>query len=464
MTRAQIDRLTRRYLEATFEEIEERLALDWSDAGRDAHVFDLNDEAHMLGGMLASGDYGDFTAQAAALLPDAETETQRKLARRLIETKLDATAAEIKAFRGEPLRRPTQGDTSGATEGEPKDSPPVSEAARLYGDQRVQLRAWSPKTEKLHRSIFDALAELLGDPPIGEVTKADMRQLAADLVNLPANVTKKYPGVGLKAAIVATEGKPEVARLEPRSVNKYQQLTRSLFAWALENEIIGSSPATVLKDVKERRATEDRKPFTDADLAAYFAEIDREPERPELYWIARILAYSGMRLNEAAQLKGTDIRMENGVVVFDVNEDDEGKKLKTEASRRLVPVHPELVRMGLLAFAERRKGRHIIDARWRTTPNPERGPVDRLSRLLNRRLREAGVDDKRKTGAHSFRHTVSARLKAASVPEYQIAEILGHENQSITTGRYGSTTEVAGLAKAMELLRLPTIGSGGEKK
>ena len=202
MTRAQIDRLTRRYLEATFEEIEERLALDWSDAGRDAHVFDLNDEAHMLGGMLASGDYGDFTAQAAALLPDAETETQRRLARRLIETKLDATAAEINAFRGEPLRRPTQGDTSGATEGEPKDSPPVSEAARLYGDQRVQLRAWSPKTEKLHRSIFDALAELLGDPPIGEVTKADMRQLAADLVNLPANVTKVFPGVALREALM----------------------------------------------------------------------------------------------------------------------------------------------------------------------------------------------------------------------------------------------------------------------
>jgi integrase len=71
-----------------------------------------------------------------------------------------------------------------------------------------------------------------------------------------------------------------------------------------------------------------------------------------------------------------------------------------------------------------------------------------------RRLRGAGVTDERKT-IHSFRHTVSARLAAASIPEYQIADILGHENESMTTGRYGGGTPPKVKLEALSKLTLP---------
>ncbi|WP_159016600.1 tyrosine-type recombinase/integrase [Cognatiluteimonas profundi] len=451
MTPEQLDELTRRYLAATFAEIEEHMALDWQPAGLDALSFDLNDEAHRLSGLLSLNEWGEFLDTARAMVPRAEDSTHRKLARRLIEAKLEAIKAELGALSGRPLRPLSLG---GPPQAQVKKTPRVSEVGRLYGDERVSLRQWSAKTELQNRTILAVLADLLGDPPIGDVSKDDIRRLGLAIVSLPSNMTKRYRGMTAREVIAATAGDSNVTRLEPRSVNKYQQMARSLFAWATEHDYIAQSPAAILRDVKEGRARDDRHPFSDDDLRAYFAKLDEEPERPELYWIPRIMAYSGMRLGEAAQLTVADLRMERGIWVWDVNEEMDSKKLKTEASRRLVPVHSRLMDIGVRDFVGRCSG-HLLAAEWRTTNNPTRGAVDKLSKLLNRRLRDAGIGDPKKTGAHSFRHTVSARLRDASVPVYQIADILGHEVESITTGRYGRVTDVAQLAKVIQLLVLP---------
>jgi hypothetical protein len=50
---------------------------------------------------------------------------------------------------------------------------------------------------------------------------------------------------------------------------------------------------------------------------------------------------------------------------------------------------------------------------------------------------------------------VPTRLKGLSIPEYQIAEILGHENESMSTGRYGSITDVQSLYEVVSRLSLP---------
>lgn len=458
MSPDQLDEIARRYLAASFDEIEARLALDWDEethgSALDEHRWSLIDEGKRLSALLAHADRGEFLDLARAMLPDAEEETQRKLARRLIEAKLEATEAELDAFYGEPLRTPESLKRPASVPEAPRETPRVSEVARLYGDERMAEGQWSAKTELQNRTILALLADLLGDPQIGLVTKDDIRQLGHVIVKLPSNMGKKYPGMSPREILRATDGK-DVPRLAPRSVNKYRQMTRSLFTWAAAHDYIAQSPAAILKDVKEGRARDDRHPFTDDDLRAYFRKLDESPERPELYWLPRILAYSGMRLGEAAQLTTRDLKQEGGVWIWDVNEEAEGKRLKTEASRRRVPVHPRLLELGILAFVEGRPEGHLIDAQWHTTDNPKRGAIDKLSKLLNRRLREAGITERRKTGAHSFRHTVASRLKAAGVPEYQIADLLGHETDSMSTGRYGASTDIGALDKALSWLQLP---------
>lgn len=459
MDRQQLDSLTRRFLLATFDQIEDRLALDgWEPAGREAHASDLVDSGHDLAGALERGDYSPVMAAAEALAPEATPEALRKLARRLLEVKLEAITAEIAAFNGEPLRLPANspgGAVIAPVTADPKPTPLLSAMVSDYCAERVREGDWSPKTELQARNVFAVLLDLAGDKPLGDFTREDIHALGADVVALPSNMSKKFRGKTPKEVLQKLEGDQRTERLQPRSVNKYRQLLRSLFLWAEKNGRIASNPASVLGDVRESKGRGDRKPFTDGDLRTYFAALPDAPrERPFLYWIPRILAYSGLRLGECAQLRKEDVRLEDGFHVFDVNA-NAGKELKNEASIRLVPIHPRLVELGFLRFVEESPEGFLWAPEVRTTTNPQRSPFDRLSKLLGRILRRAGVDDPKKTGAHSFRHTVATRLKAHSVPDYQIADLGGHDDDSMTTGRYGKATSVATLSKVVALIELP---------
>jgi integrase len=459
MTREQLDELTRRYLRATFDEIEERLALEWRAADRDAHAFALEERGHATAGALAEGDFASVVDKARALAPEASPEDLRKLSRRLLEVDQEAVRAELRALGGEPLALRGMAEpapVASVTQASAKASLAVSTVAEQYAEERVAGGFWTAKTEHQNRTIFLLLADLLGDPPIGTVSKEMIRRLGQDIVSLPSNMTKRFPGLAPREVLKRLEGDTTTPRLEPRSVNKYRQLARTLFKWAADFDYITKNPAEILRDVKEGRARDARKPFTDEDISRYFAALPQTPEaQPFMYWVPRILAFTGMRLNEAANLRKEDIRREAGVWIFDVNEEGEGRRLKNEHSKRHVPIHSRLVALGLLECVEASPEGFLWPADMRTTDNPIRGDMDKPSKLLGRILRAAGIKDPKKTGAHSFRHTVSSRLKNASVPAYQIADLIGHEDPTMTTGSYGDETMEACLARVVELIRLP---------
>lgn len=455
MTTDQIDTLVSRYLGAKFAEIEDNLALDWSHpVDRDARVFSLTERAELLSAQLAHFDFGDALVQAAQLMPTADLEAHRRLARRLIEAELEALSAELVGMRGGILPRPSLVAPAVAPQGAPTVSPKVSEVIEQYAADRLAAGRWSTKTEQSARLQLRQAAELLGDLPIAEVTKAHMRDLQQTVPRLPSNVTKLYGDRNIRDVLTEIDGQDRTkpASLSARSANKFFQTVRSLFNWATEHDYIKQSPASVLRDVDEGRAQDARAAFEDADLELFFPYLEKAGNETEL-WIARILAFSGMRLAEAAMLRKSDVRQEQGVWVFDVNEQGEGKRVKTDSSVRKVPLHPRLIELGLLEVVAKGPEGHLWPDLWAHPSARQYGPGHNLSKTLMRRLRGSGVGDERKV-MHSFRHTVATRLKAQGIPDYQIAEILGHENANITVGRYGKAIDPAGLLEALRLLRL----------
>jgi integrase len=454
MTQEELEALTRQYLAASFDEIENRLALDWTAAGLDEYSSQLNERCHALSGALSAADVSSTIGESLKLAPDADEVSQRKLARRLIEAQLTAAMSEMRAIAGEPLKRPPEAQRHAVTPTVPKKGPKISEVAEMYAEERIAQGRWSPKTAAQGQKIFQLVVSLLGDMPISDVTKSDVRQLGLHVTKLPANMTKRYPGLSAVEVLAKLEGDLAVTRLEPRSVNKHYQHVRSLFAWAAEHDHIVQNPATILHDVEEGRAQDARKVFEDADIVALFAELDKKAREPYGIWIPRIMAYTGCRMGEAAQLRKVDVRQEQGVWVFDFNEESEKKNLKTDGSARLVPIHPRLIELGVLRFVEPCDEEFLFPERVRYTENEIRGNVDRLSKQLNRWLRGAGVTDPRKS-FQSFRGTLATRLKDLGIPEYQIAEIVGHENDNITSGRYGKRTNLATLLDVIGKLSLP---------
>jgi integrase len=68
--------------------------------------------------------------------------------------------------------------------------------------------------------------------------------------------------------------------------------------------------------------------------------------------------FSGMRLNEVAQLEVQDIEMRDGVWCINVTPDGEdNKRLKNASSKRRVPVHEQLEASGFLDFYEEQKAK-----------------------------------------------------------------------------------------------------------
>lgn len=390
---------------------------------------------------------GSLVAFACAAAPNVPQSTVVRIARAVVRFQQQSLARELDG--SQPLLRARE---SSVGEGPFK----LSGVIQLYVADHVSRRRWTPRTEVQFRGYLSLMTELLGDPAIGDVSKASLRELGRSIAVLPSNLSKRLPGVAATEAIAALSGLPEIPRLAPNSVNAHYQCVRSFFSWAVENDFIERNPASALRDVKVGRASEERLPLDDADIVAYFATLDaKRGLQPFERWVPRILAYTGCRLGEAVQLTKADFKQVQGVWVVDINDDTAAKRLKTSSSRRLVPLHPRLVELGLLDHVGTRPAGFLWPEQVRVAASPARSNVDKIQKRLAYAFRKAGISDPRKTAAHSFRHTVSQRLKSLRVEDYVIAELLGHEHEHISVGRYGGRSDLPMLHSVLARLRLP---------
>jgi integrase len=146
--------------------------------------------------------------------------------------------------------------------------------------------------------------------------------------------------------------------------------------------------------------------------------------------------YSGMRLNEICQLYVSDLIELDGLVCFDVN-DEADKRLKNKSSRRVVPVHPELLKLGLMEYVKKMKG-SANPRLWMNLSYGRDGYGQHFSRWFQRYNRKYITQDPKKV-FHSLRHTVADTLKQAGVETSVISELLGHSHDkgNMTLSRYG---------------------------
>lgn len=95
--------------------------------------------------------------------------------------------------------------------------------------------------------------------------------------------------------------------------------------------------------------------FETAELQAYVDLLTdlHDPGRPEMTWIPLIMAFSGMRCNEVAQLYVDDLQNQDGVEYFRVTDNEaRHQHVKTEESLRNVPIHSMLVELGFMRHME----------------------------------------------------------------------------------------------------------------
>ncbi|MDF3983078.1 site-specific integrase [Luteibacter sp. PPL201] len=176
---------------------------------------------------------------------------------------------------------------------------------------------------------------------------------------------------------------------------------------------------------KAQDETRTREPFSASDLRTIFNRDHLPVTLPHKFWAPLIGLYSGARVNEIAQLQVDDIEEVVGIWGMHIR-----RQVKNTHSRRFVPLHPELIRLGLLAYVKDVQTAgfaHVFPGlSW-----GDNGPGDSVGDWFNRTYlrKTCGITNPAKV-FHSFRHTFATAAERAGIPDGRIAQLTGHSTGS----------------------------------
>lgn len=160
--------------------------------------------------------------------------------------------------------------------------------------------------------------------------------------------------------------------------------------------------------------------FTDNEVIALLRGL-QEAGEVELFDVASIAAYSGMRIGEICNLQPEHIIVINGVTCLQVLEG------KTTNAARIIPLHSSLISM----VSERCQKPYNGFLFYRASIT-KREDGKRSSWHVNRfgRLKRDILPDSENKVFHSYRHAVISKLNAAGVDEGRVALLVGHSSGS----------------------------------
>lgn len=316
----------------------------------------------------------------------------------------------------------------------------IAEVAAAYSKERQRGDAWAAKTIIEKADHIKLLEEILGSSvDVRGLTAMEAKRVKDTLLAYPRNRSKNPATRGRPLAEVV--GLPNVETIQVPTINKYLQTYSELFEWAKQNHHVTENLFSGLTVKQSKRnKDDDRDAYTDEQIRLILrAVLDNERglvTKPYQKWATLIGIYTGSRLGEIAQLHLKDIREQDGVWVFDMNEEGDRKSLKTSAARRLVPVHQKLIDAGLLDYVQAMKDRKATKLFPDFTYDPKNGWGRQQSRWFNDRLLvELGLKTKTRV-FHSLRHTVNTRLLQAGVSPALVKSIIGHEQEGMTHRQY----------------------------
>jgi len=326
-------------------------------------------------------------------------------------------------------------------------------------------------TRKRYRDPLDTMLRLLGDREINDYSRQDLVALKAKLYRWPANITKLAEFSGKTAEEILRM--KVVKTLDKRTVDsKYMDKIIAVFQYAFRHDLIDADIVqNVVKTVTvAAKKASKRKPYDIEDLKKIFGVLPVHPERPHLAWVPLIAAYSGARHGEICRLKISDINVDQLTPYMLLTEEDDNgeivKNLRGEDSRRLVPLHPTLLEMGLLQFIATRKARgreFLFELHLKGSEESTPLTGEYYGQSFETFNRKHVTHDLRK-GFLSFRYNVHHALALKSVPPELCFAITGHVPQYDSAQVTPGDKKLADKYKALTQLAYPGLEMAGLKE
>lgn len=325
--------------------------------------------------------------------------------------------------------------------------------------EKRMSKAWGLRTADEKEKHFNLLYELLGaEKDVKAIAVSDAQRIKGVVTSYPKNRFKnsKIKNLTLDEIIARKAANP----IDVATANKYIQSYSSLFEWAVNNVYMDKNHFERMV-IQKPSSGDGREAFGKAQMQRMIAEltdpnsllISRDYQR----WGSLIGIYTGARLNEIAQLRLDDLKTdsETGIWFFDLNDDGDGKQLKNQASKRRVPVHSQLVALGLPAYIERLRAAGHQRLFPSFTKDLKNGYGRALGRWFNDRfLPKLGLKTT-KVSFHSLRHTAITTMMQAGVEEPIVKSVVGHTKSGVTQQHYFKAGYTLGqLRDAIEKIAL----------
>jgi integrase len=416
-------------------------------------------------------EYDDFRAVAGTLAnqgPEfaAGSRAYRELGRALLRAYIAAVDGRAAALSGHTSEHPQTFMTSSYVD--PVSLAPVRSggglafskaAARFIAEvQRDKDAALTEQTKGQHEAVFRLFEGFVRDAPLKSIDRATASDFLDKVARLHPDWGRSPETKKLSFSEVMQRHADKGKGLSNKTLNRYVSSLTSLFKWARKRgyvEETAPNPFSEQSRPKARKGTFEWVPYTVAELnkifdAPVFHARNVTPAEhtveTALQWVPLIGLFSGMRLNEICQLNTADVHHEGKFWYFNVTEEAEGVRLKTEAAVRRVPLHAEILNCGFAAYCEALPPGPLFPG---LKPG---GPDKKLSWYFTRRYtefrRRLGITRPR-VSFHSFRKNVVTVLDNARVPEPDAAAIIGHE-RGFTFDTYSAGLDLPALQSIVD--------------
>lgn len=335
-----------------------------------------------------------------------------------------------------------------------------------------EQEVWRGQTLAQNEATYEIFIQCCGDRPIGSYERKDFAAFFDLLRGLPKLYSKSAEWKSLPLAQIVEQTKEQdLERLSITTVKRHFSALGRLFDQLRKRgEYLGENPAHGFEFPDKRRARDKRKMWEGESLTKLFASPvwigcfseGRRSRRGSLvikdekYWLPLLGLYHGNRLEEFAQLCRGDVRQEDGIWFLDIN-DEEQKRVKNAQSKRKVPLHAELERLGFLDYVKAT----APNATDRIFPQLKSGGPDKkfgffFTKWWTQYRKDIGVYEKG-LDYHSFRAGVTTKLATAGVSLEVRNELLGREGKSVDEKSYIKGFPLRNLAEAINRVCWPEV-------
>ncbi|WP_199084657.1 site-specific integrase [Bosea sp. ASV33] len=358
---------------------------------------------------------------------------------------------------------------------------PLSEAIKQYDAAVISLSSNGLKHIEDVRTRLFVFLTFVGDKPVRDVSRDDIKIFRDHLERLPDRAATRFKTLDVREAIALNaKRKPPVRPIGPVTINlKYLGPVHRFLDWLVDEEKIERNPGEGIGSIRKekKRAKHKRLPFKPDQISRFFAETAKSSKVSPIYWIPPLMLFTGARINELAQLRTDDIKHHNGrlhlsIVCLSDESDETGDEVptrqktpdergvKTDAARRVIPIHNELLRLGFIEFVASRRDRKRRECQLfdELKANRHGHWSAAVSKTLNRRLRTCGIKNPIYS-AYSLRHSFRDACVDGKVREETRMKFMGHQLPGMN-GVYGNPDPLQSETDEIDLVAFPHVDLG----